>query len=95
MWLKKMINQAVRGSFECYVNADKVVTDVDHVTEVNEDIMNMDNSINMNSWALNEEMRFDLKFKEKLPVEEKIGENQIYKSKAFHNISRLRLRCNF
>jgi hypothetical protein len=71
MLLKRMINQAVRGSFECFVNVDKVVADIDHVTEINEDIMNLDNSINMNLWTLNEEMRFDLKFKEKLPVEEK------------------------
>jgi hypothetical protein len=63
MWLKRMINQAIRGSFECYVNADKVVAGLDHVTEVNEDITNLNDSINMNLWALNEEMGFDLKLK--------------------------------
>jgi hypothetical protein len=43
MWLKRMVNQAIRGSFECYINADKVVAGLDHVTEVNENIMNLYN----------------------------------------------------
>jgi hypothetical protein len=74
MWLKRMINQAIRGSFECYVNVDKVA-DLDHVTEVNEDITNLNDSINVNLYALNEEIGFDLKFREKLSV----------KDKKFHN----------
>jgi hypothetical protein len=69
MWLKRMINQAVRGSFVCYVNVDKVVSGLDQVTEVNEDITNLNDFINLNLWALNEEMVFDLKFKENLSVE--------------------------
>jgi hypothetical protein len=64
-----MINQAIRGSFEVYINADRVVTGLDHVTEINEDIANLNDSINLNLWALNDEIGFDLKLKEKLSVE--------------------------
>jgi hypothetical protein len=56
MWLKRMINQAIGGSFECHVNADRVVAGLNQVAEVNEDITNLDDSINLNLWALNEEM---------------------------------------
>jgi hypothetical protein len=56
-----MINQAIRGSFECYINAGKEIIRLDLVAEVNED-----SSINMNFWALNEEMEYDMKIKEKL-----------------------------
>jgi hypothetical protein len=84
MWLKRMINQAIRGSFECYVNADKVGASLDHVTEVNEDITNLNDSINLNLWALNEEMGFDLKFKEKLSVEgRKLNNVKIINPKHF------------
>jgi hypothetical protein len=69
MWIKRMVNQAIRGSFECYINAGKDVTSLDHVAEINEDITNLDDSINMNLWALNEEMGFDMKIKEKVSVE--------------------------
>jgi hypothetical protein len=48
MWLKRMINQAIRGSFECYINASKDITELDHIAEVNYDITNLDNSVNMN-----------------------------------------------
>jgi hypothetical protein len=65
MWLKWMINQAIRGSFECFVNADKVVVGLDDVTEVNVDITNLNDSIDMNLCVLNEEMGFNLKLKEK------------------------------
>jgi hypothetical protein len=51
MWLKRMINQAIRGSFECDVNAEKVVTGLDLIAEVNEDITNKDDSINLNLWG--------------------------------------------
>jgi hypothetical protein len=66
MWIKRMINQAIRGSFECYINAWKEITSLDHVAEVNDDITNLDSSINMNLWALNEEMEYDMKIKEKV-----------------------------
>jgi hypothetical protein len=58
-----MVNQANKGSFECYLNACKEVTSIDHVAEVNEDIVNLDSSVSMNLWALNEEMGFDVKIK--------------------------------
>jgi flagellar basal body rod protein FlgF len=70
-----MINQAIRGSIECYLNVDKEVSRLDHVAEVNEDISNFDDSINLNLWALNEEMGFDIKIKEKISVAEKKLEN--------------------
>jgi Zn-dependent peptidase ImmA (M78 family) len=38
MWLKRMVNQVLRGSFECYINAGKEITDIDHVAEVNQNI---------------------------------------------------------
>jgi hypothetical protein len=41
------------GSFECNLNAGKEVTSKDHVAEVNEDIVNLDSSVNMNLWNLN------------------------------------------
>jgi hypothetical protein len=43
-----MVNQAIRGSFECYISAGKEITKLDHVAEVNYDITNLDNSVNMN-----------------------------------------------
>jgi hypothetical protein len=42
---------------------------LDHVKEINDDITNVENSINMNLLALNEEMRYDAKLKEKIDVE--------------------------
>jgi hypothetical protein len=78
MWLKRMINQAVRGSFECDVNAEKIITGLDHIAEVNEDIINKDDSVNLNLCALNEEMDLDNKFKEKLQVEGKKFSNGRY-----------------
>jgi hypothetical protein len=48
MWLKRMIHQVVRGFFECYINAGREITKLDHVAEVNYDITNLDNSVNMN-----------------------------------------------
>jgi hypothetical protein len=45
-----------KGSLECYINAGKDITELNHVAEVNFDITNLDNSVNMNLWALNEEM---------------------------------------
>jgi hypothetical protein len=68
MWLKRMVNQAVRGSFECYISAGKDITELDHVAEVNYDITNLDNSVNMNLWALNEEMGYDARVKERIDV---------------------------
>jgi hypothetical protein len=70
MWIKRIVNQAIRGSFECYLNVDKEVSRLDHVTEENEDISNLDDSINLNLWALNEEMDFDVKIKEKISIME-------------------------
>jgi hypothetical protein len=66
MWIKRMINQAIRESFECYVNAGKEITSLDHVAKVDDGIANLDSSINMNLWALNEEMGYDMKIKEKI-----------------------------
>jgi hypothetical protein len=63
--------QAIRGSFECYLNVDKEVSRLDQVAEVNEDISNLDNSNNLNLWTINEEMGFDIKMKEKISVVEK------------------------
>jgi hypothetical protein len=54
-----MINQVIKISFECYVNAENVITDLDHIAEVNEDITNKEDSVNLNLGALNEEMGFD------------------------------------
>jgi hypothetical protein len=68
MWLKRMVNQVLRGSFECYINAGKEITDIDHVVEVNHNIANADDSINMNLWALNEKMGYDAHIKEKLDI---------------------------
>jgi hypothetical protein len=33
MWTKRMVNQAIRGSFECYLNVDKEVSRLDHIAE--------------------------------------------------------------
>jgi hypothetical protein len=68
MWLKRMINQVIRGSFECYINARKTITETEHVMEVNQDISNADGSINMNMRALNEEMGYDSRIKEKIDI---------------------------
>jgi hypothetical protein len=68
MGLKRMNNQIIKGSFECYVNADKVVACLVHVKEINEkneNITNLNHSINKILWSLNVEMRFNLKLKEK------------------------------
>jgi hypothetical protein len=69
MWLKRMINQVIRGSFECYINARKEITEIDHVVEVNQNIANAEGSINMNLWALNEEMGYDSRIKEKIDIQ--------------------------
>jgi hypothetical protein len=61
-----MINEVIRGLFECYINARKEITSLDYVTKVNEGIKNLEGSINMNIWVLNEEMGWDLKIKERL-----------------------------
>jgi hypothetical protein len=61
-----MINQATVRSFEQYINAEKEITSLDHVSEVNEDITNLNSSINRNLWALNEEMGYDMKINEKV-----------------------------
>jgi hypothetical protein len=53
------------------LNVGKEVASIDHVAEVNEDIINLDNSMNMNLCDLNQKMGFDVKIKEKMPVEEK------------------------
>jgi hypothetical protein len=90
MWLKRMINQAVRGSFECYINADRVADGLDHVTEVNEDITNLDDSIEFNLWSLNEEMGFDLKFKRDYSVEgRKLNNDKSINSKHFMTLTNL------
>jgi hypothetical protein len=68
MWLKRMVNQVIRGSFECYINAGKEVTDIEHVMEVNHNIANVDDSINLNLWALNEEMGYDSHVKERIDL---------------------------
>jgi hypothetical protein len=31
MWLKRMINQVIRGSFECYISAGREITEIEHV----------------------------------------------------------------
>jgi hypothetical protein len=51
MWLKRMISQIIRGSFECIINTGKEITELDHVAEVNEEIVNLDCSVNMNLWS--------------------------------------------
>jgi hypothetical protein len=56
MWLKRMVNQVIRGSFDCLVQAGKEITELDHVAEVGQDITNLENSINIKLRALNEEM---------------------------------------
>jgi hypothetical protein len=66
MWIKRTINQAIRGSFEYYINAGKEIISLDHIAETNDDITNLDSSINMNLWVLNEEMGYDMKIKEKI-----------------------------
>jgi hypothetical protein len=68
MWLKRMVNQVLRGSFECYINVGKEITEIEHVCEVNHNIANPDDSINMNLWALNEEMGYDSHIKEKMDL---------------------------
>jgi hypothetical protein len=68
MWLKRMINQVIRGSFKCYINARKEITEIDHVVEVNQNIANAEGSINMNLWVLNEEIGYDSRIKEKIDV---------------------------
>jgi hypothetical protein len=68
MWLKRMVNQAVRGFFECFISAGKDITELDHVAEVNYNITNLDNSVNMNLWTLNEEMGYDARVKERIDV---------------------------
>jgi hypothetical protein len=69
LWLKRMINQVIRGSLECYINAGKEITEIDHVVEVNQNIENTEGSINMNLWALNVEMGYDSRIKEKIDVQ--------------------------
>jgi hypothetical protein len=48
MWLKRMVNQVIRGSFDCYINAGKEITELDHVSEVGQDITSIESSINLN-----------------------------------------------
>jgi hypothetical protein len=64
-----MINQVIRGSFECYINTGKAITEIDHVVEVNQNIENVEGSIIMNLWALNEEMGYDSHIKENLDLQ--------------------------
>jgi hypothetical protein len=66
IWIKRMINQVIRESFECYIKTGKEITSLDHIAEVNDDIANLNSSINMNLLTLNEEMRYDKKIKEKV-----------------------------
>jgi hypothetical protein len=73
MWINRIFNQAIRGSFECYINAGKEITELDHVVEMNDDITNLDNSINLNLLVLNEEMGYDAKIKEMVEVEKVRG----------------------
>jgi hypothetical protein len=61
-----MINQAIRGSFEYYNNARKEITSLDHAAEVDDGIANLDSSVNVNLWTLNEEMGYDTKIKKRL-----------------------------
>jgi hypothetical protein len=63
-----MVKQAIRGSFKCYINIGKEKSNFDHIEEVNEDIVNLDSLINMKLQALNEEMGYDAKIKEKIDV---------------------------
>jgi hypothetical protein len=63
------------------LNAGKEVTSNDHDAEVNEEIVNLDSSMNMNLWAPNKEMGFDVKIKESV-------ERQINQSKTLHYPSR-------
>jgi hypothetical protein len=69
MRLKRMINQVIRGSFECYINAGKEITEINHVVEVNQNIENVEGSINMNIWALNEERGYDSRIKEMIDMQ--------------------------
>jgi hypothetical protein len=45
------------------------IMELDHVAEVNENVINADSSINMNLWALNEKMGCDARVKERVDVE--------------------------
>jgi hypothetical protein len=66
------------------LNPGKEVINIDHVAEVNKDIVSLDSSVNMNLWALNEEMGYDVKTKEKIPVEEKrVGNGKLINPKHF------------
>jgi hypothetical protein len=78
-----MVNQDIRGSFECYINASNEITNLDHVAEVNEDIVNLDSAINMNLWALNEEKGYDSKIKEKIDVKPKMIKGKLCDLKQF------------
>jgi hypothetical protein len=66
MQLKRMVNQVLRGSFKCCINANEEMQKMDHVMEVNQDIINLNSSININLNALNEEMGYDMMIKEKI-----------------------------
>jgi hypothetical protein len=63
-----MINQVIRGLFECYINAGEAITEFEHIMEVNQNISNADGSINMNLLALNEKMGYDSRIKEKINI---------------------------
>jgi hypothetical protein len=39
------------------------------VVEVNDNIVNLDGSLNINLWALNDEMGYDARIKERVDVE--------------------------
>jgi hypothetical protein len=43
-----MVNQAFIGFFDCYINACNEIVNFDYVAEVNEEIVDLDCSINMN-----------------------------------------------
>jgi hypothetical protein len=69
IWLKRMIKHAIRRSFEFYIKAGNKISNLDQVATVNEDIVKLDSSINMNHWALNEKRGYDAKIKEKIDAE--------------------------
>lgn len=48
MWLKRLVNQTIRGSFEYFINMNKEIQRMEHVIEVTDDITNLESSINMN-----------------------------------------------
>jgi hypothetical protein len=75
MWLMREMNQVLRSSFECYINASEEIQKMDHLMEVNQDITNLDSSININLNALNEKMGYDMRIKEKIDATQIRTEN--------------------